>query len=410
MLTGYSVFLRQNLRWLCGGLLLTLCSSFGQTFYISLFSGQIREKFDLSHGDFGTLYMTATLASAATLIFLGKVLDSNRVVHVAVAVFAGLAICCFSMSLTNSIAGLVAVLFGLRLFGQGMMTHTAMTAMGKWYVGERGRAVSTTSMGYHFGEGLLPGVIALALVAFAWETLWQVSSVFLLLVLPLAFFLLRVDREPTASEKKTLSATRHWTRAEVLSDPAFWALSLGILAPAFIGTSHFFHLVHITEYKGWSREWAAGSFVLLSIMTITWTMISGWLVDKLSARHLLPFFLIPLGLGCVFMSFFTAGSSLLVFMALLGTSYGISSALFGALWPEIYGTKHLAGIRAVAVAMMVLSSALGPGVTGKFLDAGVSYDVQLRFMGAYALLCACVMTLVSRHLLNRTGQNPHLSS
>ena len=395
--------MRHNLRWLCGGLLLTLCSSFGQTFYISLFSGHIREKFALSHGDFGSLYMIATLASAATLIFIGKVLDRYRVVQVAIAVFIGLAVFTFSMSQVNNTIGLVIVLFGLRLFGQGMMTHTAMTAMGKWYVGERGRAVSTTSMGYQVGEGLLPGIMAVALLVFAWETLWRFSSLFLLLALPVAFLLLRKDREPTASEKQTLSATRHWTRAEVLADGAFWILCLGILAPAFIGTSHFFHLVHITEYKGWTREWAAASFILLSIMTIGWTLFSGWLVDRLTARHLLPFFLVPLGIGCIFMSFFSTPASLLVFMALLGTSYGISSSLFGSLWPEVYGTKHLASIRALAVAMMVLASALGPGATGKLLDAGVHYDVQLRFMGAYALLCACVMAFVSRRLLQRTG-------
>ncbi len=389
------------MRWLFGGLLLTFCSSFGQTFYISLYSGQIREKFDLSHGEFGTLYMIATLASATTLIFVGKVLDKYRVVHVAVTVFAGLMLFSFSMSYVDNITGLVLVLFGLRLFGQGMMTHTAMTAMGKWYVGERGRAVSTTSMGYQIGEGLLPSLVAIAVVTIAWETLWQYSSLFLLLAIPCAFLLLREDRKPTATERKVLSATRHWTRAEVLADPAFWILCLGILAPAFIGTSHFFHLVHISEYKGWTREWAASSFLLLSVMTITWTMISGWLVDRFSARNLLPFFLVPLGIGCIFMSFFSSPASLLVFMALLGTSYGISSSLFGALWPEVYGTKHLANIRALAVAMMVLASALGPGITGKFLDASVSYDVQLRFMGAYALLCACAMTFVSRKLLAR---------
>lgn len=345
--------------------------------------------------------MTATLASAATLIFLGRVLDKHRVVHVSMGVFTGLIVFCIAMGSVSSIAGLVIVLFGLRLFGQGMMTHTAMTAMGKWYVGERGRAVSTTSMGYHIAEGLMPSIIAVSLVALAWEQLWFVSAMVLALMLPAAYFLLREDREPTAQEKKVLSDGRHWTRAEVLKDPVFWLLSLGILAPSFIGTSHFFHLVHISEYKGWTREWAAGSFVLLSVMTTIWTLICGNLIDRFSARHLLPFFLVPLGVGCIFLSFFSTAATLLVFMGLLGVSYGISSSLFGALWPEIYGTKELAGIRAIAVAMMVLASALGPGVTGQLLDLDVHYDVQLRFMGIYALLCACLMAFVSRTLIQR---------
>jgi len=40
---------------------------------------------------------------------------------------------------------LVIAIYLLRLAGQGMMSHTAMTAMGRWFVAERGRAVAVTS-------------------------------------------------------------------------------------------------------------------------------------------------------------------------------------------------------------------------------------------------------------------------
>lgn len=57
---GLFQFVKSNFRWLAGGLLLTVFSSFGQTFYISLFSKQIRKTFDLTDGNFGTIYMIAT--------------------------------------------------------------------------------------------------------------------------------------------------------------------------------------------------------------------------------------------------------------------------------------------------------------------------------------------------------------
>ncbi len=65
-------FIRRNLRWVAGGFLLGFGSSFGQTFFIAQFSSQIRETYNLSHGDFGSIYMFATLASAATLIYLAE--------------------------------------------------------------------------------------------------------------------------------------------------------------------------------------------------------------------------------------------------------------------------------------------------------------------------------------------------
>lgn len=62
---GFFHFIKSNLRWLVGGLLLTLFSSFGQTFFIAQFNKPIRETFGLTDGQYGMLYMVATLASAA---------------------------------------------------------------------------------------------------------------------------------------------------------------------------------------------------------------------------------------------------------------------------------------------------------------------------------------------------------
>ena len=53
---------------LCLGFLLAFSSNVGQTFFVSLFSGAIRDDLDLSHGEFGALYSGATLGSA--MVFL----------------------------------------------------------------------------------------------------------------------------------------------------------------------------------------------------------------------------------------------------------------------------------------------------------------------------------------------------
>ena len=62
--------LTNNSRWLLAGALLTLVSSFGQTFFISLFAGESRKTFNLSHGDWGAIYGFGTFASAIVLIWL----------------------------------------------------------------------------------------------------------------------------------------------------------------------------------------------------------------------------------------------------------------------------------------------------------------------------------------------------
>ena len=124
-------FLRNNRRWLGAGLLLSASSSFGQTYFIALSSADIRATFGISHGGFGGLYMLATFASAATLVWLGKLVDSWPLQRLAALTIAGLALTAIAMAVLPTAWLLVPVLFGLRLFGQGMLSHLCFTAMGR---------------------------------------------------------------------------------------------------------------------------------------------------------------------------------------------------------------------------------------------------------------------------------------
>ncbi len=402
----FLAFLRDNARWLAGGFLLTLFSSFGQTFFISLSAGNIREEYGLSHGGFGTLYMVATLGSALTLPRLGQIVDRYSVKHVALFIIPMLALAAVSMAFSTNVILLAFTIYLLRLFGQGMLTHTSFTAMGRWFSAQRGRAVSVVTLGHNTGEAVFPLIFVAVAVTVGWRNTWLMAAAALVLVaLPVIVSLIAVERAPRASDPVArISDARDWTRAEALRDPVFYLLFLGVMAPSFIGTVIFFHQVYLVELRGWSLELFAGTFTLMAVMTATFALISGQLIDRFSAVALLPAFLIPLGLACLILGFFDGQWSAFAFMALLGVSWGFSSTLFGALWPEIYGTKHLGSIRALAVAIMVFASAMGPGLTGLLIDRGVSYPGQIIAMGFYCFVISVVMLQVSRLVRARALQ------
>ncbi len=405
---GLYYFVKSNLRWLAGGLLLTFFSSFGQTFFISLFSGQIRSTFDLTDGQFGLIYMVSTLASALTLVWVGRVVDHVPVARVAFVVVLCLALACLGMSWVSSIPMLLAVIYALRLFGQGLMTHASQTAMGRWYSAKRGLAVSLTSTGYQLGEALLPSTVLLLVAGFGWRQSWQVAATALVLfALPAIVLLMRVEHQPEkeAGNSPDRMSARSWTRAEAIVDPAFWMLCLGVLAPAFIGTSVFFHQVHIVELKNWTPQLFATSFLVLSITTTVSTLLGGWLIDRLNSKRLLPVFLLPMGVGCLLLGFSSQPSVIFAFMFLLGCSFGFSNAIFGTIWPETYGVVHLGAIRAIAVAAMVFASALGPGLTGGCIDRGIGFEFQLLVMAGYCLVASVGMLVVAKILIARENLN-----
>ena len=378
-------------------------ASFGQTFFISLFSDDIRQTFNLTDGQFGSLYMAATLASAVTLTQLGRVVDHFSIAAVTTVTLLLLAVACVAMALATHVAMLFVVLYGLRLFGQGMLTHTAQTAMGRWYDLQRGRAVSVVSLGHNAGEAILPGAVLMLGYRFSWQWIWILAAILLaFLATPICRTLMSEGHRPIISgDPASQRNRRQWTRWEVLRDPNFYLASLGVLAPAFIASAIYFHHKHLLIAKNWPEEIYATAFLLLAASTVVSKMVAGILIDRMGAARLLPSFLLPLSMACFGLGSATDAWTIYPSLVCLGIAMGVSNSLFGALWPEVYGTRHLGSIRSVAVAGIVCASALGPGLSGLLIDRQVRFADQLMAMGVYSMLTLGVMMIVSRGYQSR---------
>lgn len=364
-----------------------------------MFAEQFRAEFGLSHGDFGSIYMLGTLASAITLVFIGKIVDFYSVRSVATFVILGLSLACAAMASVSGVATLVLAIYLLRLAGQGMMSHTAMTAMGRWFAAERGRAVAVTSAGHQIGEAIFPFIVLVLLAGSDWRVVWWgCAAATLLLALPLIRTCFVQDRTPLGTAQTKSEVGRQWTRAQVLRDPWFWLACSGVLAPGFIGTSVWFHHKHLLEIKQWDASVLVIGFTMMSVVSVAMSLVAGQMVDRFRAYRLLPLILIPLSAGCLLLSVASQPNLLLLFMLMLGICYGLYSAIFGAVWSEVYGTRHLGSIRSVVFAGMVLASALGPGITGWLIDIGVGFEQQLKVMGMVCLLGVLMLIPVSRQM------------
>ncbi len=407
LLRENSAFVRDNARWLAAGFLLTLFSSFGQTFFIGVSGNALRTTFHLSGGAFGALYMVATLASASTLPFLGRTLDLMpgwKVVRFTIPI---LALACVLITLAPNVVALGFTLYLLRLFGQGMMTEIAFTETGRWFTANRGRAMSVIMPGVSAGTAVLPLMVVLIDAASGnWHVAWLAAAAVLMLVaLPLILWLMRVERVPQSLDagKTAPPAVRDWTRAEVLRDPVFYLLLVGLVAPPFIGTTVFFFQGYLTALRGYSELAFAAAFPVMSITTVLFGFLCGGLIDRFGALRLLPYVLGPMALSALAVALITPVWGVYVFMLLLGVSNGFSSTLLGALWPEVYGVKNLGGIRALVVAAMVLATALGPGLSGALIDLGIGLPVQLLWMAGWCVLASVALASAARLVRRRAA-------
>jgi MFS family permease len=237
-----------------------------------------------------------------------------------------------------------------------------------------------------------------------WRTAWFASAAILMLVgLPAIVALMRVERVPQSTEAKSLTArtARDWTRGEVVRDPMLYLLLAGVLAPSFVGTVIFFHQGYLIETRHYDPLAFAAAFTVMSVVTVVFGFVSGALIDRFGSLNLLPFSLLPLAAAAAVVGWVTPVWGVYLFMVLLGVSNGLTSTLFGALWPEVYGLANLGGIRAITVSAMVLSSALGPGITGAFIDGGIPLPTQMVWMAGWCVLASVALAMAARRILSR---------
>lgn len=378
-------------RLLIFGFLMAFASSFGQTYFISLFSAEFREAFDLTHGGFGALYSAATLTSGLLLLWAGGLIDRVDLRLFGGLVLVGIAGACALAAGTGGPVMLVVVLFCLRFFGQGLASHTAVTAVARYADPRvRGRSVSLAALGFPVGEAIWPAVAVWLIAVIGWRWTYGAAALMALAVyLPVALLLLathgrrHADHVGRAGEDGD-GGMRQWTRGEVVRDPTFlWSLT-AVLAPSFIVTGILFHQVDLTETKGWDLSAFAAGYFGYAACQIAVALVTGPTIDRIGARRVARVYLAPLVLGLVVLATFDTVWAGLFFLAMCGATSGASSTLLGTLWAEIYGVRHLGAIRALVTACSVVSSALSPALMGWALDAAISIE-------AIALACAAYL-------------------
>ena len=387
-------FFSSDPKLLLYGFLIIFFASYGQTFFISLFNFEIRMFYGLSNGEFGLVYAISTSVSAFILVSFAKLIDYIDLRTYSLIVSIGLLLACVGMVVMfNNVFYLFIVIFMLRFFGQGAMTHAGETTMARYFGNNRGKALSVATFGGMTGVMFLPYIAINYFKNIEMSQIWFYSSISIIVFIPFIFLALSDQKTRDNEFDQTLINdplnVKLRIRDIVKDKKLYIYLPLSIASP-FISTGLMFHQIYIFDQKGWSLEMLGNGYILLGFFSMIGLLIGGPLIDKFHTKRTAITVLAPLLLSLIILLLFDNIFFLIIYMSLYGLNMGITTPFIGSLWAEIYGVKSLGTVKALLHAGIVFASALSPLVFGYLIDWG--YGIKSIF--TISIIIIIVSTLL----------------
>ena len=396
------MFKSLNFKVILFGFIFTFFSSFGQSYFLGLFNSSIRETLSITHGQFGTIYASATLCSSFLLIWVGKKIDDVNILKFTFFVIILLSFACFFFSKISSVFLLFIAIFLIRFSGQGLMSHTATTTISRYFTKTRGKALSISWFGLSSAEFIMPVLMVYLLTIISWQNLWLIFSITIIIFLPIISFILienlNLDSRELDNDNIKEVEIKQWKRADVIKDYRFYIISLNMFAVPWIFTGFAVFQSFVQTSKGWGPFIIAQSFMSYSIFSVLTLFLSGYLIDKFTSRKLLIYMNIPLLLSAIVLFFFDIPITAFIFLGLVGISNGFANILGSSTWAELYGVKHLGSIKALTTALMVFATAFGTALFGLLIDIGFSIEEIVTVSGTYIFFSLILLFLIRKKL------------
>lgn len=396
---NYLQLLKTYPRYLGYGFLHYFFSFVGQTFFISLFVAGISEDRGWGTETFSGIYSGVTLCAAFLLPMIGQQIDRLRVRYVSTATALIMLGGCLILAFTYHWVWLAIGVLAIRLGGQGVLTLTASTTIGRFFTVARGKSLSLSILGISAAEIIIPPLATAFILTNGYRQMWLVAAAMLAFIfIPLVWLLIRrhdlFQRADTVAAAAEETDQVSWTRAQVLRDRRFQLIVPTILFIPFVFTGIVFNQSDIALIRGYTPTNMALGLSIYGFTRAIMLFTVGSLIDRYSAGRLLLYVLLPAIAGLTIFILIDANWAVPALFGLMAISGGGITVTAPALWAERYGPRFLGSIKSTVTLLVVLSSAAAPILFTWGLNWGIT-SCLLVIIG-YGLLCVLLAGLELR--------------
>ena len=347
-------------------------STLGTGYFLGLFSPSITAEFGTDQSTIGLIFAVSTLAAVVPMFYLGGLVDRISLRAYTLILLAIFALASALVALAPHILVFALGIMFVRLLGDWLFTHAALTASVRLLAGRKALA-GLPALGYALGPSILPAAAVLLLSAFGWRITWLAIALFMaVLAIPAFLWLLSTERKITPPPSATPAATR----PKLAIDRAVLPYLPALMCVPAIFSGMLFHQSVWLEQQG-ATGWIATGLAVYAVAQTGAMLMSGVLVERFSARRVVSVYAVPAALGMGLSLLGGPDWSILGYFAGAGFATGLYFACTPHLLGELYGHARLGAARAAVQCVTLVCSAASTIGVGMWIDAGLPISTLL---------------------------------
>jgi len=380
----------------------------GQTMGLAVFTDSFIEVLGLSRTELSLAYLVGTVGSSLFLARAGRWYDlfGGRTMITIASLVLSLMIVYISFvdSLSTMLGGsslisfflIMIGYFGVRFFGQGILTSCSRNVLLLWFVKKRGLVGGIRSVFVSLGFSIAPLFLAGLISLYGWrESLWILAALGGFGFSLMAFIFIRdnpqscgmrADGVDSESQEEIQEEAESITLYLVKRNPIFWIYSLSLSMHALFGTAIVFHIISIFEEAGKGKAEAFSYFIPAAIFSTTSNLIASWAADKINLKPILIIMLLSFCVGSL--GFINLEKDWGFWVLAFG--FGVGGGLWGVIsnltFIRFFGPKHLGEISGFSTSLTVFASAIGPAAFSLGFDYFGNYAAPAKICLGFLII------------------------
>lgn len=400
--------IRKHPELFAWGILTCYFTNIGQTFLLAFFTQVLENNLHFSRTALSACFSISTFSAAFFLPLLGRYFDRSSLFRVSMT-FSLMSLVGYGiLHQAKSLVMVCVAYFLIKSFSQGGLTISYTSMVSKYFGKNRGRALGLCNLSHPLAQATLPICMTFFMINYNWKAsiLFIMGALVFLYIIPIFFLMRKFKTKIPLYEENVLSkSAAPLANINALKDWRFYLVSLGNILPPLIMSGVFFQQDRILNSKHWDLAIFAKGMTFFSISQLFSNLLSGYLIDRFTARKILPFGILPLlvsywilytgeSVWTCYLFFFTAGISAVM-----------TGTIKNALWAEVYGIGSLGKIRGIDLQFNVFSTALGPTLFAFLMEWGMSIQEILKLF-IILIVIGAVIHFISYHLYKIKESSP----